>query len=90
MLFEINIKDPSGRPLLRDVFHMDSITSLMDVSTVLLDPIENRDKGKAFELSVRSRKATHIFNRLGSIEEVMAYKNALYDALLAQAETRSH
>lgn len=82
MLFELNIKDPKGKLLLKDVFFMDSITNLMDVSTALLESFEDPQDRNGYALSIRSHKATHVGQKLKNIDQAMKFKNALYDYLI--------
>ena len=48
MLFEITILDTNGRPLLRDAFLMESITTLMDFTSEVLKPLSQSTEKKAF------------------------------------------
>lgn len=85
MLFEINIKDPKGRSMLQDVFHMESITTFMNLSFVLSEAFQEVDGNYGYTISVHSHRGLHVFYRLASIQEVIEYKNALYDELIQLA-----
>ncbi|MEM9647143.1 MAG: hypothetical protein AAF969_01590 [Bacteroidota bacterium] len=87
MLFEINIKDPKEKLLLKDVFFMDSITELMDVATAVLETLEGEREEMGHELSIRSQRGTHIICRLESINRAMQFKYALYDHLMQLQKT---
>ena len=82
MLFEIKITDTVGHIILNDIFYMDSITDLMDISTdmVIHDP-EDQDE-KTFKLTILSEKECHIDYRFAELSTVMVFKNILYDRLI--------
>lgn len=82
MLFEIKITDPEGHISLNDIFFMDSITDLMDISAdmVIHDP-EDPDE-KTFRLAILSEKECHIDYRFAELSMVMVFKNMLYDRLI--------
>ena len=82
MLFEIKITDTVGHIMLNDIFYMDSITDLMDISTdmVIHDP-EDPDE-KTFKLTILSEKECHIDYRFAELSTVMVFKNMLYDRLI--------
>ncbi|TLP81834.1 hypothetical protein [Maribacter sp. ACAM166] len=82
MLFEIKITDPMGHIILNDIFFMDSITDLMDISTdmVIHDP-ENTDE-KTFRLIILTEKECHIDYCFAELRTVMVFKNMLYDRLI--------
>ena len=82
MLFEIKITDTVGHIMLNDIFYMDSITDLMDISTntVIHDP-EATDE-KTFKLTILSEKECHIDYRFAELSTVMVFKNMLYDRLI--------
>ncbi len=82
MLFEIKITDPVGHIMLNDIFYMDCITDLMDISTdmVIHDP-EDTDE-KTFRLTILSEKECHIDYRFAELGTGMVFKNMLYDRLI--------
>ena len=87
MLFDITIFDINGRPLLRDAFLMDSITTLLDFTSDILSPCSQSTEKEAYELFIRSEKGRHVFYRLDSLDGVMLFKNALYEHLIELNET---
>lgn len=82
MLFEIKITNTVGHIILNDIFYMDSITDLIDISTdmVIHDP-EDADE-KTFKLTMQSEKECHIDYRFAELSRVMVFKNILYDRLI--------
>ena len=87
MLFEITILDTNGRPLLRDAFLMESITTLMDFTSDILSPWSQSTEKEAYELFIRSENGRHVFYRFDSLDGVMLFKNALYEHLIELNET---
>ena len=87
MLFEITILDTTGRPLLRDAFLMDSITTLLDCTSEILQPWSESAEQQAYELFIHSEKGRHVFYHFDSLEGVMLFKNALYEHLIELNET---
>lgn len=82
MLFEITILDTNGRPLLRDAFLMESITTLMDFTSDIGPPWSQSTEKEAYELFIRSEKGRHVFYRFDSLNGVMMFNKALYEHLI--------
>jgi len=87
MFFEITIFDTNGRPLLRDAFLMESITTLLDFISEVLQPWSESTEQQAYVLFIRSEKGRHVFHRFDSLDGVMLFKNALYEHLIELNET---
>ncbi|WP_421803137.1 hypothetical protein [Flagellimonas sp.] len=89
MVFEIKIADSTGRPILKDAFYMESITTMLDFSWGVLRPSSESTEENAFELFISSEMDCHIFYRFDSLGAVMQFKNALYGHLIELNETPS-
>jgi len=82
MLFEIKITDPVGHIMLNDIFYMDCITDLMDISDDMIIHDHGGTDTKTFGLTIISEKECHIAHRFAELNTVMVFKNMLYDRLI--------
>lgn len=82
MLFEIKITDPMGNSILNDIFYMDSITDVMDVSTDMIIHDKEYTHEKTFRLTILSEKECHVDYRFAKLSTIMVFKNMLYDRLI--------
>jgi hypothetical protein len=89
MVFEIKITDTTGRPILKDAFYMESITTMLDFSLGVLRPWSGPTAENAYELIISSGKNRHVLHRFDSLDAVMQFKNALYGHLIELNETPS-
>lgn len=87
MVFEIKVTDSTGRPILKDAFYMESITTMLDFSLGVLRPWSGPTAENAYELIISSEKDCHVFHRFDSLDAVMQFKNALYGHLIELNET---
>lgn len=82
MLFEIKITDTVGHIMLNDIFYMDSITDLTDISAdMVIHDSEDTDE-KTFRFTILSEKECHIDYSFAELSSVMVFKNMLYDRLI--------
>jgi hypothetical protein len=82
MLFEIKITDPLGHIMLNDIFFMDSITDLMDISDDMIIHDQGGTDEKTFKLNILSEKDSHIDYSFAELSSLMVFKNVLYDHLI--------